>query len=61
MQKKESARGCNKTKMLRDLTFVDVNEELQPISNFVRQLYSLLGCLTRDPEDCHLIMLTSGK
>ena len=29
---------------------MDVNEELQPISNSARQLSSLIGCLARDPK-----------
>ena len=49
-QKNEKGRGCNKTKVLKDPIFMDVNEELQPISNFARQLSSWIGCLTRDPK-----------
>ena len=29
---------------------MDVNEELQPISNSTRQLSSLIGCLARHPK-----------
>lgn len=49
-QKNEKARGCNKTKVLKDPIFVDVNDEPQPISNSARQLSFLIGCLARDPR-----------
>ena len=46
----EKGRGCNKTKLLSQRVYVDVNERLQPISNSSRQLSSLIGCLARDPR-----------
>ena len=47
-EKNEKARGCKKTKVLKNLEFVDFNGELQPISNSARQMSSLIGCLAWD-------------
>jgi len=49
-QKNEKGCGCNKTKVLKDPIFVDVNDKLQPISNSARKLSSLIGCLARYPK-----------
>ena len=44
----EKNHGPNKTKLLKNSMLVDVNKQLQPISNYQRQMSTMIRCLTRD-------------